>query len=166
MAFGTGHHTTTQLCLLALQVLNLSDAFVLDVGTGSGVLAIAARKLGAARALGIDNDPEAIRCANENVELNPGIDNVAFAVADVAEFAARPMSDDERPLVVTANLTGALLCRVAPALSTVFAPGGALIVSGVLAEERDEVIAGFGDLDVVWEAEEAGWVGLGFARLL
>ncbi len=166
MAFGTGHHATTELCLLALQALNLADAFVLDVGTGSGVLAIAARKLGAGRAIGIDHDPEAIRCANENLQLNPGMDNVTFEVADVAEYAARAIPEDDRPLVVTANLTGALLCRTASALVSAFAPGGALIVSGVLAEERNEVVDAFGDLDVVWEAEEDGWVGLGFARLL
>ena len=174
MAFGTGHHATTRLCVVALQMLNLSGTLALDVGTGSGVLAIAARLLGADGALGIDNDPDAVRSARENLELNPGVDHVRFELGDLlsprsSEKSGLYVSRGLEPLrpadVVTANLTGALLCRAAPALANAFAPGGALIVSGLLAEERDEVIAAFHQLDLVWEMEEEGWVGLGFARL-
>ncbi|OFW28558.1 MAG: hypothetical protein A3H97_05420 [Acidobacteria bacterium RIFCSPLOWO2_02_FULL_65_29] len=174
MAFGTGHHATTRLCLAAVQLLNLTGTFVLDIGTGSGVLAIAARLLGAEGALGIDNDPDAVQCARENLALNPGVDHVRFTLGDLTSprsfdnaglWVARGLEPLRPADVVIANLTGALLCRTALALANAFAPGGALIVSGLLAEERDAVVAAFQRLDLVWEMEEEGWVGLGFARL-
>jgi ribosomal protein L11 methyltransferase len=163
MAFGTGHHATTRLCLAALQLLNLAGTVVLDVGTGSGILAIAARKLGAAAATGIDNDPDAVDCARANLQLNATVDNVSFELVDFTDYAARSPAVG-RPDVVTANLTGTLLCRIAPALAQAFAPGGALIVSGALAEEQHAVAAAFRDLDVVWEQTEDEWVAMGFAR--
>lgn len=174
MAFGTGHHATTRLCLAAVQLLNLTGTFVLDIGTGSGVLAIAARLLGAEGAFGIDNDPDAVQCARENLALNPGVNRVRFELGDLTSprsfdnaglWVARGLEPLRPADVVMANLTGALLCRTAPALANAFAPGGALIVSGLLAEERDAVVAAFQPLDLVWEVEEDGWVGLGFARL-
>jgi ribosomal protein L11 methyltransferase len=161
MAFGTGHHATTRLCLEALQALDDPDGFVLDVGTGSGVLAIAARQLGAHRALGIDNDPEAIRCAHDNLRLNRGVDGVAFQTADLMSWDEKlvPAAD-----VVTANLTGSLLCRSAPALVAALAPGGTLIVSGLLEEERQAVVDVYGGLERAWESAEDGWVSLSFRR--
>lgn len=174
MAFGTGHHVTTRLCLVALQLLNLSDTHVLDVGTGSGVLAIAARVLGAEAAVGIDNDADAIACARENLGLNPGVDRVRFTIGDLSTAIgagptalqiARGLQGLAAPDVVVANLTGDLIRRSASVLGAAFAPGGALILSGVLAEERNEVVEAFQGLELVWEMEEEGWVGLGFARL-
>jgi ribosomal protein L11 methyltransferase len=154
MGFGTGHHATTRLCLAALQAIDLTGCTVLDVGTGSGVLAIAAETLGAARAIGIDCDPDAIQSARENLDLNPAIRRVSFDLADLAVAALAPAD------VVTANLTGALLVRSAPTLLAAVRPGGRLIVSGLLAEERDEVCRAFARSEISWEGEEDGWIGL------
>jgi len=177
MGFGTGHHASTRLCLRGLQAVNLNDQVVLDVGTGSGVLAIAAVRLGAARALGVDYDADAIQAANENLPLNPGVDSVEFRVADLSA-ADLPEAD-----VVTANLTGAVLIRSAVRLLDLLRPAGVLIVSGVLDEERDDVVRAFAaagsertrptggdvgrvlsDPPIVWEQREDGWVALAMKR--
>jgi len=168
MGFGTGHHATTRLCLAALQTLNLSHQSVLDVGTGSGILAIAADRLGAARALGIDHDPDAVQAARENLALNPAARDVSFAVADLR---TTPLP---RASVVTANLTGALLIDTATELVGAVDPGGTLIVSGLLVGERDEVVQAFRRDEkgghgvprtrIVWEFEEDGWVGLAMKK--
>ena len=154
MGFGTGHHVTTRLCLAALQTIDLKGRSVLDVGTGSGVLAIAADLLGAASALGIDNDPDAIQSARESLELNPDARHVTFETSDLAARAL-PAAD-----VVTANLTGALLIRSATALLTAVRPRGTLILSGIQSGEGDEVRRAFGEGEISWEREEDGWVGL------
>jgi len=154
MGFGTGHHATTRLCLAALQTMDLDGREVLDVGTGSGVLAIAAVRLGAARALGIDYDADAIQSARENLVVNPAARNVSFETIDLAA-APLPASD-----VVTANLTGAMLVRAAPMLLAAVRTGGVLILSGILADERDEVAAAYPRAPIIWERDEDGWVGL------
>ena len=158
MGFGTGHHATTRLCLAALQALDLTDAFVLDVGTGSGVLAIAAGRLGAARALGIDDDIDAVRSAQENLDLNPETQRVTFEVNDL-RTATLPRAD-----VITANLTGALLVRAAQTLLLAVKNGGTLVASGLLSTERDEVVGALGAATITWEREEDGWVGLAMKK--
>jgi ribosomal protein L11 methyltransferase len=154
MGFGTGHHATTRLCLAALQTIDLDGCSMLDVGTGSGVLAIAAAFLGAARAIGVDCDTDAIQSARENLTLNPGAGTVSFEVVDLAA-APLPICD-----VVTANLTGALLVRSAPLLLDAVRSDGTLILCGILAHERDEVAAAFSAARIVSEREEDGWVGV------
>jgi ribosomal protein L11 methyltransferase len=154
MGFGTGHHATTRLCLAALQAVDVSGREVLDVGTGSGVLAIAADRLGAARAVGLDYDADAIQSARENLALNPDAGRVTFELVDLTASALPPAD------IVTANLTGALLVRAAAALAAAVRPGGTLILSGLLAHERDEVRRAFEELAVIWEREEDGWVGI------
>jgi ribosomal protein L11 methyltransferase len=159
MGFGTGHHATTRLCLHALQSVDLAGRFVLDIGTGSGVLAIAAARLGAARAIGIDHDADAIQAATENLTFNCGLASVEFQIADLS-VAQLPPAD-----VVTANLTGALLIRSAVRLLDLVRPEGTLIVSGLLEDERDDVARAFGDAGpVVWERHEDGWAGLAMKR--
>jgi ribosomal protein L11 methyltransferase len=158
MGFGTGHHATTRLCLEALQTIDVSGKLVIDVGTGSGVLAIAAARLGAATALGIDVDPDAIQSANENLVLNPESRGVRFEVADLA--AARLPAAD----VLLANLTGALLERSAVTLRDAVRPGGALILGGLQRHEREPVLQAFAGADRVWEREEDAWVGLAMLK--
>jgi len=154
MGFGTGHHATTRLCLTALQTLDLSHAFVLDVGTGSGVLAIAAARFGATRALGIDTDADAVQSARENLVLNPEVRGVEFAIEDL-RATTLPAAD-----VVTANLTGALLMASAQTLLNAVRRGGTLIASGFLASERDAVVHAFAETKIGWQREEDGWVGI------
>lgn len=158
MGFGTGHHVTTRLCLTALQTIELTNLVVLDVGTGSGVLAIAADRLGAARAIGIDYDADAIQSARENLDLNPEARHVTFDAIDLAARAL-PLVD-----VVTANLTGALLVRSAATLLAAVRPGGTLILSGIQSHERDEVRQAFADAAVCWERDEDGWVGFAVTK--
>jgi ribosomal protein L11 methyltransferase len=154
MGFGTGHHVTTRLCLAALQTIDLGGRAVLDVGTGSGVLAIAAVRLGAAHALGIDYDPDAIQSARDNLDLNPEAHGVRFETTDLANASLTPAD------VVTANLTGSLLIRSAPALLAAVRPGGVLILSGIQSDERLQVRQAFSSAEVGWERDEDGWVGL------
>jgi ribosomal protein L11 methyltransferase len=154
MGFGTGHHATTRLCLAALQELDLTDLMVLDVGTGSGVLAIAADRLGAARAIGVDIDPDALQSARENLTANPDARHVSFDLVDLTATAL-PAAD-----VVTANLTGAQLVRSAASLLAAVRPAGTLILSGILAHERDEVCRAMAPAAVWWEREEDGWIGI------
>lgn len=157
MGFGTGHHATTRLCLQALQDLPLSGRRVVDVGTGSGVLAIAASLLGAADVVGIDDDPDAIQAASENLDLNPGA-AVRFTVVDLRAFDG--MNFD----VVTANLTGGLLIAAADRLEHLARPGGTLILSGLMAPEADDVLARFGGCTVKGRADEDEWVSLTLER--
>lgn len=158
MGFGTGHHATTRLCLAALQRIDLAGARVLDIGTGSGILALAAKRLGARTVVGIDSDPDAILSAERNLPLNPDVGDVRFEVASL-EDASLPSAS-----AVTANLTGAVLVRSADTLTRAIAPGGVLIVSGVLDSERDAVCAAYRSLDLFWEGREDEWVGLIFQK--
>jgi ribosomal protein L11 methyltransferase len=154
MGFGTGHHATTRLCLEALQTIDLTGAVVVDVGTGSGVLAIAADRLGAAMAFGIDTDRDAIQSACENLAHNWGARHVTFAIGDLSA-SPLPAAD-----VITANLTGAQLLRSAERLLQAVRPGGTLILSGLQAHERDAVVRAFAPATIVRERTEDEWVGL------
>jgi ribosomal protein L11 methyltransferase len=159
MGFGTGHHATTRLCLEALQTVDVRGAKVLDVGTGSGILAIAAASLGAAHATGVDNDPDALAAATENLALNPDVRRVEFRLADVSDGGPGPHAR-----IVLANLTGALLVREAASLKAAVDPDGWLILSGILAEERDAVVEAFRPMALTREARQDEWVCLTLRR--
>jgi ribosomal protein L11 methyltransferase len=134
--FGTGHHATTRLCLELLQELDVHGKRVIDVGTGSGVLAIAAAKLGAREVIGIDNDPDALRNARDNVQRN-GV-GVELLEEDLSAISL-PSAD-----VVLANLTSAVLQRFAESLRKLVRPGGVIIVSGFGPDDVDDVAAALG----------------------
>ena len=150
--FGTGHHQSTRLCLVLLQARDLAGRTVLDVGTGSGVLAIAAAKLGATFVNAIDLDPDAIENARENIERN--------RVAGVVEAHVRDVSTGQIPPadVVVANLTGTLLVRHATQLGALVRPSGSAIVAGFTVDEQILVREAFAAaFDVTESAEEEGW---------
>jgi ribosomal protein L11 methyltransferase len=132
MGFGTGHHATTRLTLLALQSLDLKGRTVLDIGCGSGVLAIGAVTLGARLALGIDIDPDALGNANENAMLNALTPSVRFEQQDFRDLSTPAH-------IVVSNLTGELLEKSAGKLAELVSPGGYLIVSGFM-EGEDAVL--------------------------
>jgi ribosomal protein L11 methyltransferase len=160
MGFGTAHHASTRLCLRLLQELPVTGRRVIDLGTGSAVLAISAAKLGAAHVLAVDHDPDALQSARENVELN-GVG--ALVEVDYADFGA-PQASRRNPQtdLVLANLTGALLIRFARDIGRLLVPGGQAIVSGVLNDEADEVVRTFreADLHLVRRVDEEEWVGV------
>jgi ribosomal protein L11 methyltransferase len=151
MGFGTGHHATTNLCLQALQRIDLRGKRVVDVGTGSGVLAIAASRLGAAHVLGIDEDANAFHAAQDNLTLNRGAE-VSLRLVDVRSVAI------EASDVVLANLTGALLRDAATRLKGLLAAGGEMVLSGFQREEEGDVLYAYSDLAVTSRTEQDEWV--------
>ena len=151
MGFGTGHHATTRLCLAALQQIDLRGRSVIDVGTGSGVLAIAARRLGAAAVLAIDDDPDAIAAAEANVALN----EESRIALEVTDLRSSPIGQFD---VVVANLTGGLLIASGDRLQSFAAPDGRLVLSGFMDHAEREVLAAFGTYALETRAQEDEWV--------
>jgi ribosomal protein L11 methyltransferase len=163
MAFGTGLHPTTRLCLAALEDLASRDAIdgarVLDVGCGSGILAIAAAKLGAAWVLGVDTDPIAI----EATIANAGRNGLAHAI----DARAGSLPSTEAPYdVVLANLIASVLIALATQLRDELRPRGRLIASGIFVDREAEVRAAFeaAGLDVTSRTAEGEWVALETVR--
>lgn len=150
LAFGTGTHPTTSLCLSWLDGLDLTGKTVIDFGCGSGILAIAALKLGAARAIGIDIDPQAIQASRDNATRN--------GVADRLElFLPHQQPENLQADVVVANILAGPLRELAPLIRILPVSGGALGLSGVLASQAASVCEAYSDdftLDPVAEKEE------------
>ena len=153
MAFGTGTHETTSLCLETLDSMVKGGERVLDIGTGSGILAIAALKLGADSAEGVDIDPVAVRTAGENAALNGVQDKLTVLVGDLSDKASGKYD------IITANIVANAILSLAPAVPGLMAENATFIASGIIDSRKDEVIAGLekAGLAVVEVKEKRGW---------
>lgn len=155
LAFGTGSHPTTRLCMEWLEAHAPQQLSVLDYGCGSGILALVAKKLGATEVVGIDIDPQAIESARYNSARNHcEIDY--YLPEQFADSTHTPLFD-----IVVANILSSPLKLMAPMLAGRIAPGGALVLSGILVRQADEVATAYAPFIglTVW-AERDGWVAL------
>ena len=132
MAFGTGEHETTRMCIQALEKYVQKDSTVFDVGCGSGILAIAAAKLGAKLAVGVDLDPVAVESAKENVGFN-NIDNIEILHGNLIEVI------DGKADIVVANIIAEIICILTEDVSRVIKPNGYFITSGII-HDRVEMV--------------------------
>ncbi len=157
LAFGTGTHPTTALCLEWLDALDLAGLTVIDYGCGSGVLAIAALKLGAARVIGVDNDPQALAASRDNAERNGIADRLALLTPD--EFA--PETGD----ALVANILAGPLAELAPRFAQCLKAGGALALSGILAGQEAELVERYSAwFDALAIATREDWIRIGGTR--
>lgn len=157
MAFGTGLHPTTRLCLAALEDYVAAGMSVLDLGTGSGILAIAAARLGASEVLAIDNDPVAVKSATENIALNGEVAPQISVREGTLEAA-----HGQRFNLVVANIIAKVIIELASGLAASLLPSGTLIASGIIEEKADSValaLAAAG-LHNIERRQEGDWVAL------
>jgi len=158
LAFGTGTHPTTSLCLQWLDGQALDGCSVLDFGCGSGILAIAALLLGAERAVGTDIDPQALEASRDNASRN-GIAAERFPLYLPGDMPAGTYD------VVVANILADPLVQLAPTISAHVRPGGRLALSGILAEQAEEVRAAYAELfELDPTAVQDGWVRISGVR--
>lgn len=164
LAFGTGTHPTTRLCLEYLDARSASDAravrdtsLVIDYGCGSGVLAIGALRLGAQRAIAYDIDPQALTATRDNALAN----DVAQSLTIASDAPEPPLAAE----LLLANVLSGPLCELAPRLASLLAPGGELVLAGLLEEQAAEVIAAYRPWLTLhrWRSLD-GWVCLAGTR--
>jgi len=159
LAFGTGNHETTRLCVERVVTLaeggaDLAATRVIDAGCGSGILALSAAKLGFASVVGFDNDPDAVRVSEENAALNELAGRVEFYEGDLVSGLAGRQAE-----LVLANILAPVLIEFAPNLVAAVAPGGTLVLSGILASEGEAVRAAFARAAPDWQLEESRTLG-------
>lgn len=157
LAFGSGTHPTTALCLQWLDAGDFVGKTVIDYGCGSGVLAIAALKLGAARVVGIDNDPQALTASRDNAERNGVAERLSLHLPD--EFVAQPAD------ALVANILAGPLLELAPRFAACCRPGAAFAMSGILHGQHEELLARYADwFDALEIAVADGWVRIAGIR--
>ncbi len=154
-AFGTGTHETTRLVLMEIDARVRGGERVLDAGCGSGILSIGAVLLGASDAIAVDVDPLAITATEENAVANGVNDRIHASTTEVADL-------DGTWNLVLANIESRVLLPMAETLISKVAPGGTLILSGLLAPEEDEIRAAYGALQFVAKRAERDWISLTF----
>ena len=162
MAFGTGYHPTTHTCLEALEHILQPGMSVLDVGTGSGILAITAVKLGAAHVVALDIDPEAVRAARQNCRRTRTTRQVALSLGTVPHPLAGPGQFD----LAVANISARAVCDRGPFILTALGPQGVLIASGMLKSQRHEVANALESrgCTLIQQWSQEGWASLAFRR--
>lgn len=164
LAFGSGHHATTFMCLTNLAELVPAARRILDVGAGSGILSLACAALNpAAEIIGVDNDPETVAVARDNAAAN--------GLADRVDFSARPLNQLSPPFdLIVANITSNPLMELAPAISALAGPGARLVLSGLPESQAPEVYELYQQLGWLggeisrqdgWEARVLTWSGSG-----
>ena len=157
MAFGTGTHETTRLVIKLLENYTKPGCRMLDVGTGSGILAICASKLGAGECRAYDIDPMAVRVANENIK-DSGLTNITCEVSDLLRHV-----DKSRPYdLICANIVADIIIRMTPDVGEFMHKNTVLLASGIILERSEDVVACFEKhgFRIVERLEENGWCGL------
>jgi ribosomal protein L11 methyltransferase len=157
LAFGSGTHPTTTLCLEWLDARDLAGKTMIDYGCGSGILAIAALKLGAAHAIGVDNDEQAIAASRDNAQRNGVVDNLDLYLP---QHFPQLQCD-----VLVANILAGPLADLAPHFAISLKPGGALALSGILDGQQDELLAHYAQwFDDLRAMARDGWVRIDGVR--
>lgn len=157
LAFGSGTHPTTALCLEWLDANDMSGKKVLDYGCGSGILAMAAVLMGARIVVGVDHDPQALQATIDNAQRNDLADRITVLASE--DFDPEPFD------CVLANILAGPLIKLAERLSSCVAPGGWLVLSGILDEQADAVIEAYASrLETIDRTSREGWVRLVFSR--
>lgn len=157
MAFGTGTHPTTKLMIQALEVIVRGGESVIDLGTGSGVLGIAARLLGAGEILGTDIDEVAVKSAQGNVDLNPKAADMQLMVSDLLKDVPEKKYD-----IVIANMLAEVLDMLIPNVNDILQPNGYLLLSGIYYDKRDKIIDALTEQGLVVEQSTklGDWYGI------
>ncbi|WP_150303041.1 50S ribosomal protein L11 methyltransferase [Pseudomonas saliphila] len=152
LAFGTGTHPTTALCLEWLDGTAIAGKRVIDFGCGSGILAIAALLLGAEHAVGTDIDTQALEASRDNAQRN-GLPEQSLDLYLPEDLSPEPAD------IVVANILAGPLVKLAPQLSSLVKPGGLIALSGILAEQTEEIVAAYRDTFVLAPiADRDGWI--------